>query len=292
MHYTGPVYRHPLEADTPIVEISYGCSWNKCNFCNMYEVKFGASPEEHIVEDLEELSGYYPKTLSRIIVANGDPLSLSTKRLLKVSELIQKYFPEINTISCQSSIRNLMHKSQDEIDQLAEAKYNDIYIGLESGSPHVLKQMNKGYTQEQEYETLKKLKNAGIRYIALLMGGVGGYDYSNEHVIETAKLLNAYPPKMVSIITTGIVSGTKLDEMAKNGEFKQLCEKDVILEEMELIEKLNLPDNTYFFGHHNNNLAPVSGYFSDKEELISNFEDKLREIPQNVLESKIKREYL
>ena len=61
MHYTGPVYRHPLEADTPIVEISYGCSWNKCNFCNMYEVKFGASPEEHIVEDLEELSGYYPE---------------------------------------------------------------------------------------------------------------------------------------------------------------------------------------------------------------------------------------
>ena len=152
--------------------------------------------------------------------------------------------------------------------------------------------LNKGYTQEQEYETLKKLKNAGIRYIALLMGGVGGYDYSNEHVIETAKLLNTYPPKMVSIITTGIVSGTKLDEMAKNGEFKQLCEKDVILEEMELIEKLNLPDNTYFFGHHNNNLAPVSGYFSDKEELISDFEYKLREIPQNVLESKIKREYL
>lgn len=174
MHYTGPVYRHPLEANTPILEITYGCSWNKCVFCNMYkDVKFGASPMDHIEEDLQELAGIYPHNLRKIIVANGDPFALSTKRLLEISSLIRKYFPEISIISCQTSIRNIMHKKQEELKQLAEAKYDDIYIGIESGCDEVLKQLNKGYTSKQEYETLKKLKNSKIKYIALLMGGCG-----------------------------------------------------------------------------------------------------------------------
>ncbi len=293
MHYTGPVYRHPLEANTPILEITYGCSWNKCNFCNMYHsVRFGVSPIEHIREDLEELSQFYPKNLSKITVANGDPLALPTKRLLEISDLIHEYFPKIYVISCQSSIRNIMRKSQEELNQLYEAKYDDIYIGLESGSDKVLKLMNKGYTSQQAYETLEKLENAKIRYISLLMGGAGGKEYSTDHVLETAKILNAYPPKMISIITTGIVSGTKLAQMQDKGEFIQLTEREIIQEEIELIKHLEVPDNVYFFGHHNNNVAKVSGHLKNKDQIIEKFENKLEEIPNEILDSCIKREYL
>ena len=150
MHYTGPVYRHPLEANTPILEITYGCSWNKCVFCNMYKgVKFGASPMEHIEEDLQELASICPRNLRKITVANGDPFALSTKRLLEISDLIREYFPEISVISCQTSIRNLMHKKQEELDQLYEAMYDDLYIGIESGCDEVLKLLNKGYGANQ-----------------------------------------------------------------------------------------------------------------------------------------------
>lgn len=296
MHYTGPVYRHPLEANTPILEITYGCSWNKCVFCNMYkDVKFGASPMEHIEEDLQELASIYPQNLRKITVANGDPFALSTKRLLEISDLIRKYFPEISVISCQTSIRNLMHKSQEELNQLSKAKYNDIYIGIESGCDDVLKLLNKGYTTIQEYETLEKLKNSKIEYISLLMGGAGGKKFRNQHIRDTAKLLSTYPPKMISIITTGIATGTKLAEMRDSGEFVQLSEREIIEDEINLIDQLDVPGTVYFFGHHQNNVARVSGHLKKKDELIEGFKKKLHELEENrpeILDTSLVREYL
>ena len=296
MHYTGPVYRHPLEANTPILEITYGCSWNKCVFCNMYKgVKFGASPMEHIEEDLQELATIYPRNLRKITVANGDPFALSTKRLLEISDLIRKYFPEISVISCQTSIRNLMHKKQEELDQLYEAMYDDIYIGLESGCDEVLKLPNKGYDANQTYETLERLQKSKIKYIALLMGGAGGKKYRKEHVRDTAKLLSTYPPKMISIITTGIVTGTKLAEMRNNGEFVQLTEREIIEDEIALIDALDVPGQVYFFGHHQNNVARVSGHLKDKEKLIEGFRQKLHDFEINnpeILDIALSHEYL
>ncbi len=296
MHYTGPVYRHPLEANTPILEITYGCSWNKCVFCNMYKgVKFGASPMEHIEEDLQELASIYPRNLRKITVANGDPFALSTKRLLEISDLIRKYFPEISVISCQTSIRNLMHKRQEELDQLYEAMYDDIYIGLESGCDEVLKLLNKGYDVNQAYETLERLQKSKIKYIALLMGGAGGKKYREEHVRDTAKLLSTYPPKMISIITTGIATGTRLAEMRGNGEFVQLTEREIIDDEIALIDALDVPSQVYFFGHHQNNVARVSGHLKNKQELIEGFRQKLHYLEINkpeILDIALSREYL
>ena len=250
---------------------------------------------EHIEEDLEELAGIYPRNLRKITVANGDPFALSTKRLLEISDLIREYFPEISVISCQTSIRNIMHKKQEELNQLYEAMYDDIYIGLESGSDNVLKLLNKGYTSKQEYETLEKLKNSKIRYIALLMGGAGGKQYRKDHIEETARLLNRYPPKMISIITTGIATGTKLADMRDSGDFVQLTEREIIEDEIELIKSLDVPSSTYFFGHHQNNVARISGHLKDKELLIKGFEEKLSELEKNnpeILDSAITREYL
>ena len=296
MHYTGPVYRHPLEANTPILEITYGCSWDKCVFCNMYKgVKFGASPMEHIEEDLQELASVYPQNLRKITVANGDPFALSTKRLLEISDLIRQYFPKISVISCQSSIRNIMHKKQEELDQLYEAMYDDIYIGLESGCDEVLKLLNKGYGASQAYETLEKLQNSKMKYISLLMGGAGGRQYREEHIEDTAKLLSTYPPKMISIITTGIPTGTKLAQMRDSGEFVQLTEREIIEDEIALIDKLDVPGQVYFFGHHQNNVARVSGHLKDKEGLLEGFRQKLHDFEINkpeILDISLSREYL
>ena len=259
------------------------------------DVKFGASPMEDIEEDLQELATVYPHNLRKIIVANGDPFALSTKKLLEISNLIRKYFPNISVISCQTSIRNIMHKSQEELNQLYEAMYDDIYIGIESGCDEVLKLLNKGYTKKQEYETLQKLKNSKIKYIALLMGGAGGKKYRDENIKDTVKLLNKYHPKMISIITIGIVNGTKLAQMRDNGEFIPLTEREIIEDEINLIDSLNVPDSVYFFGHHQNNIARVSGHLKNREKLIEEFNQKLQELEQNqpeILDIIIDRQYL
>lgn len=282
MHYTGPVYRHPLEINTPLLEVTYGCSWNKCSFCNMYKtVQFNASPLEHIEEDLQEMSERYPKSLKNIVLVNGDPFVLPTEKLLNISDLIREYFPEIRRLSCQASIRNIKNKTIDELKELSEAKFNDLYIGIETAYDPTLKLMNKGFTQKDLYEQLKKVQEANINYIALLMLGVAGEGNSDISTTETAKLLNTYQPRMVSVITTAIASNTPLHDLTKNGEFVQLTEKEVVLEELMLLEKLDLKSNCYFFGSHLNNLIGVSDYFKYKDRIIQKLKDRLEYFEEN-----------
>ena len=159
----------------------------------------------------------------------------------------------------------------------------------------MLKLLNKGYTSSQEYETLEKLKNSKIKYISLLMGGAGGKQFRQTHIEDTAKLLNTYPPKMISIITTGIATGTKLAEMRDNGEFVQLTEREIIEDEIALIDALNVPGSVYFFGHHQNNVARVSRHLKDKDNLIDGFKQKIKDLEishPEMLDSSLIREYL
>lgn len=260
----------------------------------MYKsVRFNASPLSDIEEDLQEMSAIYPKSLKNIVLVNGDPFVLPSNKLLEISDLIREYFPEVRRLSCQASVRNIKSKSLDELKQLSEAKFNDIYIGLETAYPPALKQMNKGYTREDEYEQLRKINEAGINYIALLMLGVAGQGNSEASVTETAKLLNTYKPRMVSVITTAIAPGTPLMKMVEDGEFVQLTEKEIVEEELLLLEKLDMDDNCYFFGSHLNNLIGVSDHFKYKDRIINKINDKLADFEENrhdVLYSKMSRD--
>ncbi len=153
--------------------------------------------------------------------------------------------------------------------------------------------MNKGYTEEDEYKQLEKLSKSGISYVALLMGGVAGYENSKQHVYYTSKLLNKFPPKMISIISTGVATGTVLYEMEKNGEFDQLTERQLVEEEIMLLKELEMPDDCYFFGAHQNNLVKVWDYFKNKEDMICSLENGLKDVEfshPDILDVKLKRE--
>ena len=164
---------------------------------------------------------------------------------------------------------------------MSNAKYNDLYIGLETAHPETLSLMNKGFTQQDQYHELAKIQEADIKYIALLMLGVAGEGNSDISTTETAKLLNKYQPRMVSVITTAIAPDTPLMKMKEDGKFIQLTEKEVIEEEIMLVEKLDLNPNCYFFGSHLNNLAPVNDHFKYKDRLIQKLKDRLEYLEEN-----------
>ncbi|MBT4519917.1 MAG: radical SAM protein, partial [Halieaceae bacterium] len=47
IEYIAPVFRPPSEARSLILQITNGCSWNKCTFCSMYtapQKKFRPKP--------------------------------------------------------------------------------------------------------------------------------------------------------------------------------------------------------------------------------------------------------
>ncbi len=287
MHFTGEVYRHPIEASTPLLQVTVGCSHNKCSFCTMYQnTPFGVSPQNEIEEDLQELkeTGVQVK---RIFLVNGEPFILSTERLVEIGEKIKKYFPNIECITCYASIKSIKNKSVEELKKLRELKFNQLHIGLESAYDPAIKQMNKGFTQKEAYEAIGKLVEAGIEWDAIIMTGVAGKGKGEIHIEQTAELLNKYPPYLVSLMTTSISEGTPLEKMKENNEFIECTELEKLEEEKMLLRKLNF--NAFFFGAHNYNLIPVNGWLKDKDDIINYIDQRISEIDPKKLNSVVKR---
>lgn len=282
MHYTGQVYRHPIEGNTPLLEVTAGCSHNKCSFCTMYrETPFRVSPLEHVEQDLIELKREYGD-LKRIFLVNGEPFILSTNKLIVIGELIGKYFPNIETITCYASIKSLKNKSVEDLKKLKSLGFDELHIGLESGYEPAIAQMNKGFTSIDAYECLEKISQAGMIWDAIIMTGVAGKGNGKIHIEETAKLLNKYPPYLLSMMTTSVSTGTPLEKMRDNGEFVECTELEKIEEEILLLKLINFTD-CYFFGGHNYNLIPINAPLSHKKEIIKAFEENINKIPSHIL---------
>ncbi|OOB78208.1 MAG: radical SAM protein [Epulopiscium sp. Nuni2H_MBin001] len=289
MHYTGQVYRHPIEGYTPLLEVTAGCSHNKCSFCTMYrETPFKLSPLEYVEQDLQELKQTHT-TLEKIFLVNGEPFILSTEKLIKIGELINSYFPEIKTITCYASIKSLKSKSVEDLKKLRALKFNELHIGLESAYDPAIMQMNKGFTQEEAYENIAKLKEAGFDWDAIVMLGVAGKGKGKIHIRETAKLLNTYPPYLVSIMTTSISDDTPLEKMRDDGDFIECTELEKIEEEKLLLELLEF-DDAYFFGGHMYNLIAINGPLSKKDKILERIDKELQKIDPKILNSSYQRD--
>ncbi len=285
MHYTGEVYRHPMEGYTPLLEVTIGCSHNKCSFCTMYrKTPFRMSPIEHIKEDLAELKAYGGR-INRIYLVNADPFVLSADKLITIGELIHEYCPEIETITCYASIKNIMNKSVEELKKLRTLGYNQLHIGLETAYDPALKMMNKGFTNADAYEQLGKLKEAGFEYDALLMLGVAGRDTGIINTEATIELLSTFKPYMVSIMPTSVTPGSELEEICDNGEYVELTELEMLQEEIAFLKALNVDDSCYFFGSHNFNLVPISGTMGERDQMIAHLENAINTLDSKILNS-------
>lgn len=240
--------------------------------------KFGISPLEDIEEDLQEMTEYYPKNLKKLFVVNGDAFTLPSKRLLAISDLIRKYFPEVECISCYASVKNIKNKSVDDLKNLRAAGYDRLYMGIETAYGPALEQMRKGYTADDEYEQLKKLEDAGIDYNAIIMLGVAGKGNHEKNVSETVKLLNTFRPKMVLSMSTAVQQNTPLAEMRDSGDFSESTERELLSEEMMFLEKLEMDDDCFYFGGHVYNLGRISQHFRYRENMILALQKRIDEI--------------
>ncbi len=289
MHFTGQVYRHPIEGSTPLLEVTAGCSYNKCSFCTMYrETPFKVSPLKNVEEDLKELKSHGMK-IRRIFLLNGEPFILSTEKLIEIGELIAKYCPEIETITCYTSILSLKTKSVEDLKTLKSLNFDELHIGLESAYDPALKIMNKGFTSEEAEECIAKLVAAGMKWDAIIMTGVAGKGHGEEHIRKTAALLNKYPPYLVSLMTTSVSKGAPLEEMRDNGTFIECTEREKIEEEILLLELLNFSD-AYFFGAHSFNLAPINGPLAHKDKIIQRIKDYMADMDDKILDGVMQRD--
>lgn len=279
-----------MESDTPLLEMTTGCSHNRCAFCTMYDkTPYRASKLEDIEADLVEMPHTLGGDVRRIFLLNGDPFVLPAETLLKIAELVHRYFPAIETLTCYASINAMANKSDADLKALREAGYNDLYIGLESGWGPAVARMRKGFTIDQAWHGLERLTRAGFRYAALLMPGSGGRGNSAVNAAETAKLLNRYKPFTIAAVATAVSPGSALARMRDAGEYTELTEGEMLDEELVLLKALEMDDDCLFFGSHAHNTIPVSGLFSHQEDIIAYLEAKRKQLPRAILNCTLPR---
>lgn len=120
MHFTDTVYRNPYWATFPLLQITQGCTHNKCKFCTMYkDVKFRLQPLEWIEEDLKELAEIVPEAKT-IQLLSANPLYLSYDRLAPILEMILQYLPQIEFIYTQGRVTDLKNKTVNQLRKLKE----------------------------------------------------------------------------------------------------------------------------------------------------------------------------
>ena len=258
MHYTGTIYRPPFEARSLLLQVTTGCSHNRCSFCTMYrDEQFGVETMEQIEEDSQEAREYVPN-VTRVFLENGDPFALSADRLEAIAVMIHEYLPKVETITMYASIKNVIGKTDEELKRLRSYGINELNIGVESGLDDALRYMNKGYSAEQAVYELKRLGSAGIAYGANIILGCAGAELRHENAVATAALLNETKPYLIFTGTIHADPGCPLYENMKNGSFVESTFGEYLDEEEELLELIDLKD-CYLFGLHPSNIVRMHG---------------------------------
>lgn len=285
MKYTYPVYRPPFEANSLLLQVTAGCSHNKCTFCSMYqEVDFQAETIEQIENDLLEARKLYSE-VKRVFLVSGDPFCLSGSRLIEIAETINDILPEIETISMYASIRNIASKSDEELKALRRRKVNDLNIGLESGLPAVVRDLNKGFTMDGARMQIRRLKAAGFDYSINIIIGAGGSQRYRENGLASAKIVNAFQPHRIFIATLHLEEDCTLTRQLEEGLFQENTLRENIEEEILFLKHLQL-ENSNFFGLHPSNAIRLEGQLpADKERMIEELENGLSFINSECLDT-------
>ncbi|MCF8298734.1 MAG: radical SAM protein [Saprospiraceae bacterium] len=266
--YDEPLFRPPSEGNSSIIQITLGCSWNNCAFCEMYSTKkFKVRKEEDVFKDIETLARINPQS-RKVFLADGNAMVLSTNKLLKILEKVKSSFPKVNRISAYALPGDIIPKSEQELKELRDAGLKLIYVGIESGDDELLKVVNKGETFKSTVEGLNKSKLAGIESSVMILTGLGGKQYSKQHAINSAKVLNETQPHFASTLVLSFPFGEEHYRKKFNGNFVSMSTLDLI-KEMEVFLKHTELESTIFRSDHASNYLVLKGILSkDKDSFL------------------------
>ena len=268
MRYKGKVYRPPSEAYSLIVQVTYGCSHNRCAFCDMYDDKhFAMRPMAEIREDFELARRVY-KRVERVFLADGDALMRKTSDLIEILGLIYGLFPECERVSCYASPASLQVKSEDELRMLRAQGLQMVYMGLESGCDAVLTRMQKGHDAAAIVAAGQKARRCGFALSVTAISGLGSVELWRQHATDTARAVSEMNPEYLGLLTLMVEPGTPLEGWVRNGEFTLLSPLEV-LKETELFLQQVDSEGTVFRANHASNYLTLKGTLNgDRESLL------------------------
>jgi len=268
--YIEPVFRPPSEAHSLILQVTNGCSWNRCTFCEMYTLpqkKFHLKPLDRIEDEVAAVARS-DAPVRRIFLADGDAMTLSSRRLQDIMEVIRRHLPGIQRVSSYCLPRNLKNKSVEELQVLRELGLDLFYVGCESGDDFVLERVQKGETFESSLAALRKIKAAGARSSVMILNGMGGLKYSEQHAKNSALLMNEAQPEYLATLVVSFPQGMEKYQAGFEGEFEPLDQPGLFREMLWLLDTLEL-ERTIFRSDHASNYLVLKGTLNrDKERLL------------------------
>ena len=223
-HYVEPLYRPPSEARSLILQVTNGCSWNRCTFCEMYtdpHKRFRLKGQDDIDRELRAVAAENVP-IRRIFLADGDAMNLSFRRLRSILESIERHLPGVQRVASYCLPRNLQNKTVKELAELAAMKLNLFYVGCESGDDLVLERVSKGETYASSLAALEKIRAAGARSSVMILNGMGGKRYSRQHAVNSARLMSAAQPEYLSTLVVSFPKG-----MERYSQSGGLCGSDL-----------------------------------------------------------------
>ena len=274
------LYRPPGEWKSYLLQCTIGCSNNQCTFCGMYkEKKFRIRPLADILEDIDMARDYYGPELRRVFLMDGDAIIMKTEELLQILRKLYDCFPRLEKVTLYAGPRSTLSKTPEELRTLHEAGLSRAYLGVESGSDRVLQFIHKGCSAEEMLLAGQRLVEAGVDlWVTIILGMTGangeGGDWE-EHILSTAKMINAMRPRHLSAMTFAPAKGTPLGEDVLAGRF-EVCSADHVLEECRLlIEHLDVAP-LHFTSNHASNYLPLKGGLpEDKEKFLDMIDQAL-----------------
>jgi radical SAM superfamily enzyme YgiQ (UPF0313 family) len=256
MHYEGTCIRPPSEAYSILLQVTVGCSHNKCAFCGTYKDKrFRIKDDKTIMSDILFASKYM-KRQDRVFLMDGDALIIPQRRLIWILDRIKEHLPWVKRVGAYGNTKSIKMKTMEELIQLREKKLGIIYLGVETGDDELRRKVNKGSSAQTCIDMGRKVKDAGMKLSVTVLLGIAGRENSLEHARATGELLSKMDPNYVGALTVMLIPGTPLYEDFNAGRFQLPDERELLVELREMIAHTNLTRGL-FFSNHASNYLPV-----------------------------------
>ncbi len=256
MHYQGNIFRPPSEAYSILLQVTTGCSHNKCTFCGMYKgSRFSIKDDATITADID-FAARHCRNQERLFLCDGDALILPQDRLLDILLAIRKKLPWVTRIGTYANTKSIRRKSPEELQELHDHGLAIAYMGLESGDDATLAAINKGADAARMIEMGRKIRASGIKLSITVLLGIAGRDRSLVHARETGRVLTAIDPEYVGALSLMLTPNTPLFEASLRNDFI-LPEPKQMLEELAVMFAETSLTDGYFHANHASNYLPI-----------------------------------
>jgi radical SAM superfamily enzyme YgiQ (UPF0313 family) len=275
MHYDGMIIRPTSEADSILLQVTLGCSHNKCSFCGTYrEKRFTIRDDSTIDADIDYASKNF-SFIRRVFLIDGDALIIPQNRLVRILTRIREKMPWVQRVGTYGNAKGILRKTDEELAVLRDLGLGIVYFGLESGDAQVLKDVNKGHTPERMIEAGRKIRAAGMKLSVMVILGLGGRERSLEHARATGQALTAIDPNYVGVLTLMLPPNAELTAKVNEGSFEVLNPEEMLLELREILSNTVMTRGLFFANHASNYLPLRVKMPADKEKALESIDRAL-----------------